>query len=390
MNISDRERFLGICRFERPGDLYIEGTVFTDFWTETLPEWVKQGAPKQILDERFRATYFRYDRIRVLREIKSGRMAEKIHIGKGTYNYGIRLILPYYEARIVCENEHTVTLINKAGQTVRLYKNNPERMPMFVDHPVKDRTSWKEFKKRLDPKTPERLPSDWDAYVRKVNSSSAPTMLLVGSFFGFLREWVGFERLLYMFYDDPCLIEDMMDQVCYLETEIISRVLKDVRVDFGWFWEDMAYKTGPLISPDMVRKFMIPRYRQIIDILRGNGIDIVFVDCDGNITDLIPLWLEVGINGFWPLEVAAGMDAVSLRKKYGKQVILAGNIDKRALAKGKLAIREEVMSKVPYLLGTGGYFPSLDHDVPPDVTWENYCYFINTLREVAGWTKGAA
>lgn len=386
MSISDRERFLGICRFERPGDLYI-GSVFMEFWVSTLKEWVKQGAPEQIVDERFRATYFQYDDICALHEIKSGRMAEQIHIGKGTYDYGIRLILPHYEPKIIEENEHNVTLINNAGQTVRFIKNSLDRMPMFLDYPVKDRTSWKQFKKRLDPKTPERLPSDWDAYVQKVNSSSAPTRLLVGSSFGFLREWVGLERLLYMFYDDPSLIEDMMDQICYLETELISRVLRDIRVDFAWFWEDMAYKTGPLISPDMVRKFMIPRYRKVTDILSGNGIDAVFVDCDGNINNLIPLWLEVGINGFWPLEVAAGVDAVSLRKKYGKQVILTGNIDKRALAKGKRAIREEVTSKVPYLLGIGGYFPCLDHGVPPDVTWENYRYFINLLREIGGMEK---
>jgi hypothetical protein len=45
------------------------------------------------------------------------------------------------------------------------------------------------------------------------------------------------------------------------------------------------------------------------------------------------------------------------------------------------------MSKVPFLLEQGGYFPSVDHMVPPDVTFDNYCYYINTLREVAGLEK---
>jgi len=85
--------------------------------------------------------------------------------------------------------------------------------------------------------------------------------------------------------------------------------------------------------------------------------------------------------------VAAGNDAVALRKKYGKNLILSGTIDKRALAKGRGAIREEVMSKVPFLLEQGGYFPSIDHVVPPDVTFENYCYYINLMREVAGLEK---
>ena len=132
---------------------------------------------------------------------------------------------------------------------------------------------------------------------------------------------------------------------------------------------------------------MMPRYQKVTDMLHSAGIDVIFVDSDGNLNELIPLWLECGVNGYWPLECAAGNDAVALRKKYGKDIILGGNIDKRELLKGKDAIREEVMSKVPFLLESGGYFPSVDHLVPPDVTLENYRYFINTLREVAGREK---
>ena len=131
----------------------------------------------------------------------------------------------------------------------------------------------------------------------------------------------------------------------------------------------------------------MPRYKKIVDVLHSNSIDIIFLDSDGNINELIPLWLECGINFIWPFEVAAGNDAVAMRKKYGKELIIGGAIDKRALLKGKDAIREEVMSKVPFLLESGGYFPSVDHLVPPDVTLENYRYLINTLREVAGLGK---
>jgi len=214
-----------------------------------------------------------------------------------------------------------------------------------------------------------------------------PISLEVGGFYGYLREWIGSERILYMFYDDPVLIEDMMEQMLYLEIEVIKRVVKDIRVDMATFWEDMCYKAGPLISPAMVRRFMMPRYKKITDLLRSNGVDVIYLDSDGNIEQLVPLWLESGINYLWPFEVAAGNDAVALRKKYGKDLIIGGTIDKRALAKGKEAIKEEVMSKVPFLLGQGGYLPTTDHGVPPDVTFENYCYYINLMREVAGLDK---
>jgi uroporphyrinogen decarboxylase len=152
-------------------------------------------------------------------------------------------------------------------------------------------------------------------------------------------------------------------------------------------WEDMAYKSGPMISPTMFRKFIMPRYRQLTDLLRSHGIDMIIVDTDGNVNQLIPLWIECGVNASWPLEVAAGNDAIEMRKKYGTDFILMGNIDKQAMARGKEAIREEVMTKVPFLLEKGGYFPSPDHMVPPDVSWENYCYFIDTLREIGGLPK---
>lgn len=260
-------------------------------------------------------------------------------------------------------------------------------MPQYLERPVKDRASWQNYKRRLDSHTPQRWPADWSAYVKKCNERDYVLGFHAGSFFGFLREWMGLEKLLLTFYDDPALIEDMMDHMLYFVTECTKRILKDIKPDFAMIWEDMAYKSGPMISPAMFRKFMMPRYRQVTDLLRGHGVDVIIVDTDGNVNQLIPLWIESGINAFWPLEVNAGNDVVALRRKYGTDFILMGNIDKRALAKGKEAIRGEVMTKVPFLLDSGGYFPSVDDSVSPDVSWKNYCYFIDTLREVGGLQK---
>ena len=389
MSISARERFLAICRFERRGDLCLLTPYFNGFWDQTPKEWVQQGAPEQILDERFRTAYFQFDDMHFLRdEIKSCQHKTYIDIGRGvTWGFAPPPIIPTYEPRLIEEDDRTITLINQGGVKVRVFKDNPDTMPMFLDRPVRDRATWNEYKKRLDPNTPERWPSDWSAYVQKMNSKAEPTTLQVGGFFSFLWEWMGLERLLYMLHDDPSLIEDMMEQICYLETEIVKRVVKDIRIDSAMFLDNIAFKAGLLISPAMVRKFMMPRYRRVTDILRSSGVDVIFNDGDGDVRELIPLWLECGINAHWPLECAAGNDAVALRKKYGQEIILAGNLDKRALSKGKDAIREEVMSKVPFLLESGGYFPSVDHTVPPDVTLENYRYFINTIREVAGLEK---
>ena len=157
---------------------------------------------------------------------------------------------------------------------------------------------------------------------------------------------MGLENLLLTIYDDPLLFEAM----CIFHTEFVldtvGQAVEEVDIDYVNIWEDMAFKTGPLMSPAHVRKYMLPGYRQIVDLLRANGIDTIFVDCDGNLDQLIPIWLEAGINGVWPIEVAAGMDPVKLRQTYGQDLLLVGGIDKRELSKDKEAIRTEVMKKV--------------------------------------------
>jgi len=383
--MPNRERFRAICLGERPSDVAIMDW-FHRGWPETIEAWIKQGAPEEIRNQDSLNQYFQFEHLHGLCEIISEHNRVDLKddpsaLAIGSYA-NVPPILPVFERRILREDDRHRVETTYGGSTIEVSKEFPQRMPKYLDRPVKDWVTWKEYKKRLDPNTPERYPSDWDTFVKERNSQDNPTLLLLDGFFMCLREFMGLERLLYTFYDDTKLIEDMMDQVLYLEMEVVRRAVRDLKIEIVRFSEDIGYKSGSLISPNMVRQFMIPRYKQIIDILHSNGIKIVQMDSDGNVNELIPLWLEIGINFIWPLEVAARMDAVALRKEYGKELILGGNIDKRVFAKGKAAIREEVISKVPFLLETGGYFPCLDHIIPPDISLKNFRYYINLLWEI--------
>jgi len=132
----------------------------------------------------------------------------------------------------------------------------------------------------------------------------------------------------------------------------------------------------------MFREFMLPHYRKLTDFFRSNDIDTIIVDSDGDIRLLIPLLLEGGVNGIWPLEVTAGMDVVSLRKEYGKSLVLVAGIDKRIVACGdRDAIRQEVARKVPYLKEEGGHVVGLDHLVPPDTPLEAFECYVSVLKK---------
>jgi uroporphyrinogen decarboxylase len=149
------------------------------------------------------------------------------------------------------------------------------------------------------------------------------------------------------------------------------------------FWEDIAYKAGPLISPRQYRKYCLPFYHTLIDIIKQNGVRVIGLDSDGDIRLLMPIWLDVGINVMHPMEAASGMDVRDARKQYGKRVSFLGGIDKRPLALDRAAIDAEVIPKVRSMLETGGGFVvEVDHGIPPDIPFDNYCYFRDLVRKL--------
>jgi uroporphyrinogen decarboxylase len=126
---------------------------------------------------------------------------------------------------------------------------------------------------------------------------------------------------------------------------------------------------------------MLPRYRKVVDFLRGRGVKYIGLDSDGLIDPLIPVWLDAGLNCLYPFEVQAGMDVLAVRKKYGKELRIWGGVDKRALASGPVAIDTELARLHP-LMTEGGYIPHTDHSLPPDISFQNYIYFMKKMSEI--------
>jgi uroporphyrinogen decarboxylase len=197
-------------------------------------------------------------------------------------------------------------------------------------------------------------------------------------FFGGPRELLGFERFVMWFYDEPELIEEILDTLCDLWVSLFAKAVREASIDFFFVWEDMCYKTAPLIGPDMFRRFLLPRYQRLTCMLRKSGVDIIMVDSDGDPTLLIEPWLEGGVTCLFPWETQMGLDITSVRKRFPKLQMIGG-IDKHALALGKEAIDHELL-KIPFMLESGRYLPALDHFVPPDVSWDNYRYFCEKLH----------
>jgi len=152
-------------------------------------------------------------------------------------------------------------------------------------------------------------------------------------------------------------------------------------VDRHWLgWEDICFRTGPLVPPKVFKEAAVPAYRKIADKLLSYGVDLYAVDCDGRIDDLVPLWLEGGVNVLFPVEIGAWhADPMAFRKQYGRELRVLGGINKLVLEQDRAAIDAEIALRHP-LMAEGGFVPLPDHLITPDTPLDNYRYYLDRLR----------
>jgi len=363
--MNERERYLATAGFQAADRTFL---LPPRPWEETLKRWHREGLPEGTdLFDSF------------------GTDVEKGFPLAIQGRYGPHL-WPPFERKVLSENDEFVVVQDEEGNTVRLFRDDPIRsMPQWIQYPMKDRDDWeKRIKPRLDAKIPGRHPlgTELDRLVEQYRNRDYPLGLWCGSFYGWMRSFMGVERISVMFYDDPRLIHDMCEYIGDFVIETLMPLLGRVQFDLAYIWEDMAGKTGPLCSPATYREFCLGPLTRVTEVLHRHGVHNIIVDSDGNNDVLIPLWLEAGVTGLRFFEVAAGCDAVATRRLYGNTFIIQGAIDKRSLTRDKEAIDREVLSKVPWLCLQGGYFPAVDHLVPPDISLENYTYYSKLLRAV--------
>ena len=294
--------------------------------------------------------------------------------------------LPPFEEEIIETTEHGQIWRDKLGIVMhdagRRLNTPGFNTRSYLSHPVKNREDWREMQKRFDPHSSGRYPDNWDQLVRKYRHREFPIMATLVGLYWRARDWVGFENLSMMFYDDPKLVHDMMEHNIVFMMEILKRAMGDGMVDCVMLNEDMAYKHASMISPAMFREFMLPRYKRLIAELRSYGLPVFLVDSDGHIGELIPLWIEAGADGCWPVEIAAHNDPVEYRKRFGNSFSLWGGIDKREI-RSKEQVYEEVMKKVPWLVKQGGFLPMFDHGVPPDIPLRSFLYMCELIKAIA-------
>ncbi|MBN1446245.1 MAG: hypothetical protein JW957_09120 [Candidatus Omnitrophica bacterium] len=363
--MNDRERFLGTMRFEKVDHPPFDNV--NGVWADTLARWHREGFP---LNDDFEG-YFG------ISMLASRKMR---YAGPSTGLY------PLPAEKIISENSREIIKTDSFGRTIRDFKDSTT-MPEWIDFPVKKPADLERIiKEHFDLSfMEERWPAGQDAEKKGWADESRDYILYLdgGCYYGILRNLAGVEYSSYLFHDAPGLVDELFERINLICLEGIKRICPNIKIDYLGFGEDIAYKTSTLISPGMFKRFLLPRYKKVCDTAKSYGVDIFYYDSDGNLNPFMDLYFEAGINLFAPCEVAADMDPVDLRKRYGKKIRMVGGIDKREIAKGKENIKREVMKKAS-VIEEGGYIPGIDHSVSSDISLENYKYFINLLKEIYG------
>ncbi|HCE44525.1 MAG TPA: hypothetical protein DET40_13340 [Lentisphaeria bacterium] len=347
----------------------------------TRDAWRTQGVPKSVKDSE-------------LIEYAYRQAGGKLEWPKGGKGFGVNeRMIPMFEEKVIEKKADSQIVQDWKGNiceignefTVEYLRNAIDFVTRrWVKCPVENRADWEDMKRRYDANDMSRFPNDAAALGQELAVREHFTQIHLSGPFWQLREWVGFENLCTMFYDDPDFVREMIQFWQDHVSQLLRNAFKYHVPDMVHLSEDMAYKSFSMISPDMTREYLLPTWKKWGEIIRGAGVPVYAMDSDGFIGELIPLWIEAGINVCDPIEVAAGNDIVDFRKRFGRNIAYAGGVDKREMAKGGKFIEEEI-KRIEPVIKAGGFIPSCDHGVPSDVTWPNFVYYTKLLSKTTGW-----
>ena len=345
--------------------------IFDTLWGATIKRWREEGLPADISP----AEYFGYEIVRFAADTT-----------------------PSLPVEVLEETEEYIVHTTPFGGKRKNHKDY-STTPQVIDYPCKTRGDWEKIKKRLAP-SPSRI--DWDgtwikdtpldergedsvleAYrmewrrglkgCRKARADGA--FVVYSDVIGYdrLQDYVATEQLLMAIATEPEWLRDMYEVNAELTIEMY-KLMKAGGFEFdgAFLFCDLGYRNGLLFSPRQFDEQLRPTFRRLFRFFHDQGLPVILHSC-GNVTELIPRFVEDGLDCLQPLEVKAGMDLLDLKRQYGRSLAFMGGIDVRAMADpDPKAIEKEVKAKISGAKKGGGYIYHSDHSVPNNVGFDRY------------------
>jgi hypothetical protein len=358
--LSDRQRFINQMHYQ-PFDRCFN--MEFGYWDENFTAW-DIFLDNHIHDNWEADIFFNFDRIET--------------IGGNVW------MNPPFECKVIEERGSTRLLINEDGLLAEVPTDGHDTIPHYIQATIRTPDDWQKVKAerfRLD--DPGRIVDIAALKQQHPEDRDYPLGVWVGSMIGKIRDMLTFEGLAYALYDYPAMIEDMVETACVLVEHSLEQILPHFKLDFASGWEDIAYKSGPIVSPKFYRNVITPRYKRIHNKLKAAGIDIWGIDCDGDVRPILPAMMEGGVNCLVPFEVNGCAHPAVLLKEYGGDLRIMGGVDKLEMGKGRDAIRRYMDSIAP-LIERGGYIPFCDHRCPPNIKPDDYLFYLDLKEKLFG------
>ena len=350
--MNSRERFLATMRFKSPDKVPLP-CLFQRFEAETLRRWQREGLPRDAHVVR----YFGFERCE-LAPVNLG-LLPAAGLADATESQEWQM----------GDREHEEETVARSDEVKATY-------------PLRAAAQWPSFQCRLDPASPARYPQYWAGWSQHRRDRDYPLGLAFAGPFSAMREWMGVRTLDRALKQDQGWVEEMVEYLGDFATAAAGRAVEDLNPDFAVVDERTAYRWPSVATTSELAGLLGPWYRKLSDFLAGAGVTVRLVEAPGAVTDLIPMWLQSGLNGLYFAEVSAGLDVRALRAKYGRELAVIGNVDERALASSRRDVADELLGKVAELSSAGGYIPTPDRPVSSDVAFEDYEYYLANLRKL--------
>ncbi|MBR6765003.1 MAG: hypothetical protein IKM06_00820 [Clostridia bacterium] len=371
--MTTRERCLNILHYKEADRM---PAVHFGYWQELLLEWAEQG---HITKEM--ASAAGADGSPKQREL------DKI-LGWDTNwntvagaNHGL---YPPFESKVLETFEDGTQRVLTANGVIEKIKPGTVSIPSEDDYLLKDREAFETLFKPKMQYFPERVNVEFFKNFNETREKDIPIGLHLGSVMGSVRDMTTVMGMSYLIYDeDEDLFRDIVDTYAEMQYKCAEAVLETgAKFDFAHFWEDVCFKNGPLLSPELFDELCAKHYKKRTELCRKYGIDIVSLDCDGVIDKLIPTWIENGVNVLFPIEVGTWGDQFEeARKKYGKRLLGVGGMDKRVLRLDKDAVDAEI-ERMKHLASLGGFIPCPDHRLMPGTKFELVQYYAEEIKKI--------
>lgn len=356
--MSPKERFERIMEFQR-SDRIIDAEF--GYWDNTLRRWHQEGLPEYVDSNDKADIYFGFDR------------------WSKTIPANTRLN-PQFEKEILKDDGEHQIIYDENRIKCEVFSDGTDSIPHYIDFPLKNRETYLPFKERLVGALEGRLPDNLAEIGRQTKDRNYVLIAPGGSTAGYIRNLMGFEGICLGLYDQPDLIREILDDLCAVSCHVARAITEHIEVDLVSWWEDIAYRSGPIVTPKFFNEQCGRMYGEVMAIYRQHGTLYGYVDCDGDFRKIMPGWLNNGVNIMFPLEVNAGVHPEHLRKDH-PGIRMMGGVDKVVLTQGKDAIKHELQRLKP-LVEEGGFIPHVDHRVQADVAFNDYLYYLEVKRDL--------